>query len=174
MSSTNTWPDKLRSAIQIAAPGERWSYVDLAVGGASTTTRAAAIDADLAAYSSAQTPVQCVLVNLGVNDIGETESTFKTNMAYIVDAYHVKFPLADVYITKVWRRGYDTACDTKAGWIDDLVADRAGWCFVGVDERGAGGIESTDDGATYTTDGVHYSDTGQTLVANLWKTVLGY
>jgi hypothetical protein len=35
-------------------------------------------------------------------------------------------------------------------------------------------LEGGDDGATMTTDGVHYSSAGQTACAAAWQTVLGY
>jgi len=101
-----------------------------------------------------------VLTNWGANDftVLPTETAWKANYQMIIDAVRVKWPTALVYLSKPWSRGNDTNADTLAGWIDDLVAANPGVAFVADDERVW--LKGADDGATMTTDGVHYSAAG--------------
>jgi hypothetical protein len=61
--------------------------------------------------------------------------------------------------------------DEFAGWIDTLIVARA-YVRAGPDERVW--LKGQDDGATNTTDGVHYSAAGQTACAGKWRALLGY
>lgn len=141
------------------------------MAGATVATIAGSIDNALS-----RIPVihQYVLINLGVNDMNvmPTESTWKNNYQTILNSVHAKWPLANVYISKVWRRGYSTEVGTIAGWTDTVISDNSSFCSLADDERGW--LEGGDDGATMTVDGVHYSTAGNTEKINQMETVFGY
>jgi hypothetical protein len=145
----------------------------LARGGLTMSELRGFIDADLAAMTDdAVFAPKVVLVNATVNSIGAVGLQWQTDLAYIVDAMHTKYPSALVYIAKPWRQGYDAQCDTLAGYIDTIIAARAGWAFAGHDERVW--LKGADDGATMTYDGIHYTAVGNTEAASQWQTALGY
>jgi lysophospholipase L1-like esterase len=133
----------------------------------------ATVDADLIARSSDEW-ASAVLFNLGANDLlaMPAEATWESNAEYILDAFHVKWPLAQVYLMRPWRRGYNSEADTLAGWIGTVVAARPTFAHLGPDERVF--LKGADDGATYTSDGVHPNAAGYVLTAAQWQTVLGY
>ena len=110
----------------------------------------------------------------GANDAndGVTEATWKANYGYILDAIHAKWPNALLYVMRPWTRGYNAECDLFAAWIGDLVTARAGWAFLGPDERDF--LENGDDGVTYTSDGTHPNTAGYALTAAQWQAVMGY
>lgn len=133
----------------------------LATGGHTISSRRATIDADLAAATN--TP-EVVLWNFGANDVAAwNQTTFETDYAYCLAACHAKWPNAKHYLTKVWRTGYTTELTQLAASIDTLVAARAGWCFVGDDER--------TYLTTLTSDGVHPTAAGEIAMAQA-KSVL--
>lgn len=122
-----------------------------------------------------------VLINLGINDIQNgtpEEVSFKAAYNAIIAAVAAKWSAPTIYLTKPWGTSvpgtnpYDSEIEDVAGWIDDLVAANP-YCRAGIDERDSG-LQDPDDGITYYVDGIHYSDAGKSLVAALWKTVLGY
>lgn len=128
------------------------------------------IDADLTAASG--TP-DFVLINLGANEAGlglPSEAAWTADYGYILDAIHAKWPNALIYLMRVWRRNYATPCNSLAGWISTVVSTRAAWAFVGPDERVF--LENGDDGATYTSDGLHPTDAGYRLTGQQWASVL--
>ena len=132
--------------------------------------------ATLKTYLDAQLPlittpnVNIVLSTLGVNDIAVTsEANFKADYLYIVDKIKARFPSANMYLSKVWKQGADPA--NVNTWIDYVIAQRS-FCNAGHNETGW--LEGGDNGATMTSDGVHYSDAGKTECAAQWKTILGY
>jgi len=131
----------------------------------------ALVDADLAAAT--YTP-RVILFNLGANDVVAipAEATWKTNLAYILDAFNTKWPGAKVYLMRPWRRNYGAECNSLATWIADVISTRSTWASVGPDERVF--LEGGDDGATYTYDGVHQNAAGATLTAAQWHAVIGY
>lgn len=144
----------------------------LSVGGATAASWAAGITSGLAGVTN---NVRWALINLGANDVSAlpAEATWKADMATILDAINAKWPLAKVYIMRPWRQGEAADCNSLATWIADIVAARSSWAFVGPDERVF--LENGDDGATYTSDGVHPTDpAGYLLTVDQWKTVLGY
>lgn len=117
---------------------------------------------------------QFVLVNYGANDVTAglpAEATWVANYQSILDKAHVRFPDAQVYVMRPWRRGFGTQSDTLATWIASAIVGRA-WAHLGPDERVW--MEGGDDGATMTSDGTHYSTAGDTECAAQWQTVLGY
>jgi len=125
------------------------------------------IDADLAAATG--TP-EYITYNLGAND-QVSENSFKTDSLYILDAIHVKWPSAQIYMARVWQRG-SAFNDTLAGWVGDVVALRSTFAHLGPDERIY--IQMADDGAYMTTDGIHPNIYGTVESARQWRTVLGY
>lgn len=163
-----------------AADDEPWRELPtLGLAGYTVATLKAIVDARLAAWAF-ETP-DFILFNCGVNDMGGVggvlpdAAVWKGNLAYILDAYQTKWPAVQVYIAKPCKRDKTTQCDTVAGWVDEVIADgRSGWCHVGIDERGATGLENGDNYVTYTWDGVHYNAAGNEWVAQAWKTVLGF
>lgn len=147
-----------------------------AVAGLTTANAKLAIDARLAITHG--TP-DYVLYNLGVNDtngadgITPSEADWKTNTAYILDAVHTKWPNAKVYMMKNWCRLSPNACLTLATWGATVRSTRSSWCFLGPDESVF--LEGGDNGATYTSDGVHpTAPAGYTLTASQWRTAIGY
>lgn len=133
------------------------------------------IDATLAAARTVPAP-DYVLINIGVNDVtGGTPdaTTWKGNLAYVLDALKTKWASVQVGIEKVWRQGagYQAALDTLDDtYVPDVLASRP-WAFQGPDERIF--LKNGDDGATYTTDGVHPNAAGYQLEAQEWATLLG-
>lgn len=102
--------------------------------------------------------VEKVLLNIGVNDLtaGTIEATFKTAYLGCLDAFNARWPSAKVYCTRVWARTYDET--NINAWIGDCVALRPSFANLGDDE--SIWLEGGDNGATMTTDGIHYSAAG--------------
>ena len=143
------------------------------MGGRTTASAKAAIDAELAAKTD--TP-DYILYNLGANDISAmpVQATWQTNALYIWDAMHTKWPNAKIYVMKVWIRGQNTNADTYDDtWLPTAVALRSSFVFLdsALDERVF--LKGSDDGNTYTTDGIHPNHAGYVLMAGVWKTALG-
>lgn len=138
-----------------------WTVADVAAG----------IDAALAARSGNP---EFVLINLGANDAAAmpAEADYKTNYLYILDAIHVKYASAQIYLMRTWRRGLGTESNTLAGWIADIVSSRSSFVHLGPDERVF--LENGDDGVTYTAEGVHPNAAGYTLTARQWRYAMGY
>jgi len=150
-----------------ASPRDTW-----AIGSATVNTIKSSIDSNIALHS--QPNCNACLINLGVNDQTDVvEANWKADYQYIIDALLVKWPGTKIYLVKPWSRGRDAFYDTMAGWIDDLIAANPGTCFAGHDARVW--LKGADDGATMTSDGIHYSiDAGQAECAAQWLTILGY
>ena len=157
-----------------AASGLSWTRGDGGVAGSTVASYAAAIDGILAAFNPPNPPRVEVLMNWGANDVGAmpAEAAWKANYLTIIDAVSAKWPQAKMRLSKPWRRGYAAQCNTLAAWIDDIVAARPGVAFVADDERVW--LENGDDGATRTTEGVHYSAAGMSEKSAQAQTVLGY
>lgn len=132
-----------------ASTGKPWSELTtrLATSGITTHGRKLQIDTDLASATPVPTHI---LYNLGANDVPAmpSQATWESDTAYILDAMHVKWPAAKIYLTRCWRGGYATECNTLATWQDNVLATRSGWAFIGDDERVW--MENGDNGATYT------------------------
>jgi lysophospholipase L1-like esterase len=125
------------------------------------------LTADLAAIT---TQHDLVLFNLGANDAAAglpEQVQWEADAGYILDAFHAKWPLAKVYMMRVYRVGYEAACDTVDGWIANVVAARPGWAFLGPDERTFLPGNLVDD--------VHPTVAGYVLTAQQWRSVVwGY
>lgn len=144
---------------------------DLASGGATVASRKASIDADLALRTQT---FKAVLINLGANDVGSmpAQATFETNLAYILDALHAKWPNARILVASSWRRGFDSESATLKSWEANVLATRGPWAVAGPDE--AVFIKQADDGASCTSDGTHWNSTCYQAEALEWAQDLGY
>ncbi len=163
----------LVESLMDASP-EPFSFVNLGASAQKVSDAKNTIDARLAAYDGTE-PVLHVLMNWGVNDIrfeAITEVTWKANYLYIIDAVHTKWPNASIWLMRPWVINENADSDMIAGWIADVVAARSSYTFLGPDERVW--LKGADNGATHTSDGVHYDRSGKIEAANQWKTTLGY
>jgi lysophospholipase L1-like esterase len=141
---------------------------EIAVSGSTPAYWAANLAATLEVYKG--TP-NYVLIDLGINSLPAAEVQFKLDFANILDQFHAKWPTARVGVAHVWGRDISTA-DVNT-WIDAVLADgRTAWTYAGPDETVW--LEGGDNGATMTTDGIHYSAAGQTENAAQWKAAMGY
>jgi lysophospholipase L1-like esterase len=140
--------------------------VRIATAGDTTAMVRGHIDADLTTRFESPT---YALVNLGANDVPSmpSESIWFSNMWYIVSAVKTKWPSTQFYFMRPWKRGYDSQCDTMAGWYSTLCASNTSYCFLGPDERVF--LKSSDNGTNYTTDGTHPNSAGYLLTAQKWK-----
>lgn len=169
-SEGNAWPASLAASLTTAtSPSPVWGMDGIGVGASTAGYWAANIGAALAAQADNHT---AVLVSLGVNDFGTaTEAAWKADMLTVMDACAARWPQAIIYVSKPWKRDFDGAADTYAGWVDDIVAARA-YAAVGDDERDW--LKGADDGATNTSDGVHYSTAGQAAKTAAIQAAMGY
>lgn len=128
---------------------------------------------DSALIDAKETP-KFVCINIGVNDLLVSPPVWVSNYQSVLDKIHAKWPGTQVYCMRVWMRG-DAGVQALINTMDDTsipaILSGRSWAHAGPDERVW--LKSTDDGATYTTDGTHYSAAGVTEAANQWKTVLG-
>jgi hypothetical protein len=176
-ASGPAWWERLVQSLVLSVsnvPWVGWRDYNGGVGGQTVATGLAALDAKLATWPADDAgSYKAVLLNWGVNtgDLVADETTWKADYLSIIDKVHAKAPLANVYVMRPWRRGYDARMAVEHGWIDDIVAARA-FTYVGPDE--AVWLKGADDGATMTSDGVHYSTAGNAECAAQWQTVLGY
>lgn len=169
----NTWPADLTSALNSASAPLNWILSNKGLSGATVAGQAGTtILANLMDTAGDPSSYVAVLVNLGVNDgIPVTEATWKANYQDILTAIHAKLPSALVYLTRPWKTTGGTHWDTIAAYIDDLVAANA-FARLGDDERVW--LKGSDNGATNTSDGTHYSAAGEAAAVTAKKTVLGY
>jgi len=158
-SETKIWAE---NPIRIAKPG--WTVAMFK----------ASIDTDLAAKTAVP---DYILFNLGANDIQPLadpviQATWESDLGYILDAMHTKWPRTKIYVAKVWRR-YNNGqmADLNDTWIPNVLSTRNTFAFAGIDERTF--LPSTDNGITYTVDGIHPNRLGYTLTAAEWKTAIG-
>lgn len=117
---------------------------------------------------------EAVLMNIGVNDLtaGTAEATYEAELTGAIDAYRTQYPSATVYVAYPWRQGKSVQAATMKTWIDAVIATYPSGVAAGHDETVW--LEGGDDGATMTSDGIHYSAAGQAECADQWQTVLGY
>lgn len=140
------------------------------VSGATTASLKTYVDSNLAAVTGT---AHIITINLGANDVSSmpAEATWKANMIAIVDALRAKWSSAAIYIARPWRRSYASQCNTLATWIAAVVATYPSGVYLGMDERVW--MEGSDDGATMTVDGIHYSDpAGEVACATAWAAVI--
>jgi hypothetical protein len=131
------------------------------------------IDANLTAETRS---ADIILVNSGSNDSATSENNFKTSYRSIVASLKAKWPGVPIYLarpvvlTAVPPSSPTAANATVRGWINDLIAEDA-IVFAGLDETD---LEGGNGYATNLADITHYTSAGQTAVAALWTTKLGY
>lgn len=120
------------------------------------------IDADLASHSFSTNVDQYVFfINYGViTGDGETESSFKTDYLYIIDALQTKFPNCIIFITYPGTANDATRHDEIKPWIDDIIAVRSN-VYAGDDEET--NFKGADNYATYYYDGIHYNAAAHAL-----------
>jgi lysophospholipase L1-like esterase len=164
----------LIAALQIHDSTCIWGYTNVGVNSTTVASWATNISTVLNGIATLNVH-NYVFINLGVNDWGgglPNETTWKANYQTIIDAVVAKWPTAKIYIAKPWDRGYTSSATTMAGWIDDLISANSGVVYAGHNE--SVWLKGADDGATMTSDGIHYSAAGNTECAAQWETVLGY
>lgn len=137
-------------------------------------TMATLIDSDLASmvitYSN-RSQIDYILLN-EITYSGYDGTEYQPALEYVLDALHVKYQNALIYVAMPWKRSCGGDCTDWKTRIGNVVAARSAWARLGHDENIW--LEGGDDGATMTTDGVHYSAAGVIECANQWKTVLGF
>lgn len=115
-------------------------------------------------------------MNWGANDLSvalPSQASWQNNYIAMIDLVHAKWPNARIWITRPWRRNKDADSATLHTWIDNVVAARSAYTFVGDDE--AVWLKGSDDGATNTSDGVHYSvPAGLIAKSAASKAAMGY
>jgi lysophospholipase L1-like esterase len=137
-----------------------WLVADLATGFA-------------AAKASMPASPAVVVINVGANDtdtVGDGVA-WKASYLTLVNDVHTTFPSTTIYLTKIWKRNTAAAKVIMDAKIDELLASYS-WLTAGIDEGTI--LPGADDGATMTSDGLHYSIAGCTAVATAWKTMMGY
>lgn len=168
------WEDYLLSNLN-ALGTYTWSEIKaahnrVAYGGYTAQQWVDAAPADLATIADGTT-VNHILVNLGANDLvaGTSESAFKSAMVAAIALLKAKFPMAAIYLAKIWRRNYDAQSTVMNGWIGDVAVSES--VQVGFNEEGW--LKNGDDGVTYTYDGTHYNNAGNQLCAVQWQLKVG-
>lgn len=152
-----------------AAPSPQFGGDNIGVGASTAAFWATFISTALSTQ-----PDNHVIIpfNIGVNDFGSAiEADWIADVLTVIDACHARWPALNFYLMRPWKRGFNATADTFAGWIDTIVAART-FAHLGPDERVW--LKSADDGATMTTDGIHYSVAGEAECAVQWQTVLGF
>jgi hypothetical protein len=153
-----------------AVPGTPGTGVDVLIDNATNSTLIPA-----RRYMPGRDVITHILCNWGVNDMAAlpSEATWKANYLSILDYLHTRFPQANIYIMRPWRRGFDADAATLNSWIADIVVARSSFVVEGPDEavwleNGDNGVLETDAG------GVHYSALGNALAIEAWKVALGF
>jgi hypothetical protein len=133
-----------------------------------------------ALYAAAQSAIptaggdpSVLCLNIGVNNsFGAPidETAFKANYIGIIDTYRARWPDIQIYCSRIWARTA-TSYATTNSYIDDIIATQD-YIHAGPDE--SIWMENGDDGATYSSDGLHYNDAGNLEAAAQWLTALGY
>lgn len=168
------WPHLLADALTTATSTKYVAREDIAVGGYSVTELLAYVPGQLALRNDS---VSTICINIGANDIPAptSQAQFETNLTALIDLLLVKYPTAEIYVAKIWRRSYPANVITINGYIDTVVASYSGVSVhLGHDE--SVWMEGGDDGVTYTSDGVHpkLDSTVQPYVVTQWLTAMGY
>jgi lysophospholipase L1-like esterase len=140
----------------------------LSSGGWTMVNVQAAIDAWLA--SAVGTPKK-VLLYLGANDVlaMPVEATYKSNLAYIIDAIHAKWANALIYVGCGGRTGEEANTATLTGWNAAVIATKSPYTKVGINYTP---IFSGNE-ATLLADSVHPNNAGYIAMAQAWKAIIG-
>lgn len=119
------------------------------------------------------------LINFGANDYCcgmPDQTTWQNKLTELIDKVTLRWPQAEIYVMIPWSRDLDSQADTMAGWIANVVATRPN-THIGPDERVW--LKGSDNGATNTEDGIHYSHfgnpgPGNTAATAAWTAALGF
>ena len=159
-------------ALTVAAAPVHWAGDNVGVGATTVDYWRTNIDASIAGQKDNHV---IALVSLGVNDFATFDTvpaaTWIAQYQYILDAIKARWPTVEIYIMRPWKRDNDAHADEAASRINTIVGSRS-FTHLGPDERIW--LKGSDNGATNTYDGVHYSAAGEAACAAQWKTVLGY
>jgi hypothetical protein len=138
----------------------------LTYSGGSVTTLKDNVDAWLAGYTPNPKP-EFVPINIGRN-----APWSKTDLEYVMDAVHVKWPSAKILVALIWWRGGSALYNPVNTDIAAAVAARSPWAATGADERIF--LEGGDDGVLETVEGTHYTVFGAAQAAAAWKVAMGF
>lgn len=161
----NSWPATVQAGLGF----------DLLVnnGVSGTTVATTVVNLSTVVPDGLRTLAPIVLINFGANDVSvlPAQGTWIANYRTIINGGILsKWPDARVYLMRPWRRNFDSACDSLATWIGEIVLAQPAQTFLGPDERVW--LKGDDNGATETTDGIHYSAAGEVTCASEWLEVL--
>lgn len=158
-NQTGGWALQLKTALETAT-GATWASSYYAAGSTTLADARTAIASILAQVpATAGLEVICC-INWGVNEMATmpSEATWIADYQYIIDQIVAKQAAAKIVIMRPWYVGKDSEAATMHGWIDQVVSSRSAVVFLGADE--AVWLKGSDNGATMTSDGVHYSTAG--------------
>lgn len=121
-----------------------------------------------------------IFYNLGANDTppgiepAPTQTEWTQWTSTNLDKLHAKWPNAQVYVAVAWTRLYPDLANFRAQWTANILSSngRSNWAFPGPDERTY--LPGSDNGATMTEDGVHYSPLGEYRTSQEWRKRIGY
>jgi lysophospholipase L1-like esterase len=142
----------------------------IALGGSTVAYWHENLPAALAAATG--TPNE-ILINLSVNDdavIMPDETTWKAQLTDELDWLHAKWASARIWVAKSWKRNDEVNQATFNTWKETVVASRSTFAWIGIDESTI--LPGADNGATMTTDGIHYSDAGEAAIAAAWRALI--
>jgi lysophospholipase L1-like esterase len=131
-----------------------WSYTQLGPNAAQY----------LADSSSSLGYFERIGIQLGEHDmVGSTTSSIGTNATLLVDAINAKFPSAKLYIDFPWALPADANYASAKSQLQAVIAARSSFCFAGVDQGVV--LKGGDNGASETSDGIHFSSIPATCTA---------
>lgn len=115
-----------------------------------------------------------VLMDFGEHDmIGATpnQTAFQNGYLAMIDATVAKWFDCEIYLDYPWAVPCDGAYAAVKGYIQNVIAARSN-CHAGVDQGVV--IKSNDNGATYTSDGIHFNAAGKIVYAAALQTAMGF
>lgn len=141
-----------------------------------------------------KTALQCVIVQVGLNDIKSrigantaTTATVLADLQSFITTIRADIPsTAKIYVAgltpcKVWLDAATNPSAAYQGWLDinDAIAGNGGSPITGVDGRITAHVALLNDGSgnlkaiyDYNADGVHESNEARFLIAMAWRTAL--
>jgi hypothetical protein len=163
-----------------AASQQTWHAADGGASGAQIKDWQAVWDASYWAHSLSAGDESYCLMNFGVNDALPqffsfyTEASWKGYFAAAVAQVLSQWPTTKIYVAQVWGQSEDANCDTIDGWIAAaVVTEQAAGHQVSLAHDERVWLKGADNGATMTSDGVHYSfAAGHDAAAARWRAVL--
>ena len=167
----DAWTDLLLNSLTVAAGVQQVEKpFQFAIGAYDVDEMDVYMLANLSAEVEAPTRI---IINLGANDIPvpTPEVDFKASYNSIVTQLKTKWPGVQIYLSRIWRRGYAAEVLLINGYINDIIAATAD---VNAGDDESVWLENGDDGVTYTDDGVHYNPAAQPVAAAQWITALGF